>query len=43
MDFSPYPYIAIVIFVLAVNVWILVRFLKKASRWSKEQPKDDNV
>jgi len=40
-DFSPLPYIAIVVFILLVNVWLLVRFLKKASKWSAHSEEDD--
>lgn len=42
MYFSPAVYIGIVAFVIVVNVWMLVRFLKKAAGWTKpEEPKQD--
>jgi hypothetical protein len=39
MKFSPYPFIAVVIVILIVNLFFLVRFLIKANSWGKE--KDD--
>lgn len=41
MEFSPYPYIAVVVFVIAVNIWLMVRFLLKAKDWGKGTDKDD--
>jgi hypothetical protein len=38
--FSTTPYIAIVIFVIVVNLWLLIRFLLKASKWGNEKPDD---
>ena len=40
--FSPYPYMAAVLFVLVVNVWLLVRFLIKASKWDANKKDDPN-
>jgi hypothetical protein len=37
MEVSTASYIAIVFFILAINVWLLIRFLIKASRW-KDDP-----
>ncbi len=37
MHFSPAVYIGIVAFVIVVNIWILVRFLKKAAGWTKTE------
>lgn len=37
MYFSPAVYIGIVVFVIVVNIWMLVRFLKKAAGWDKPQ------
>jgi hypothetical protein len=42
MKFSPYPYMAIVFFVIAVNVWLMVRFLLKAQHWGKEKSDPKN-
>ncbi len=38
--FSTHTYIAIVVFVIAVNVWLTVRFLIKASKW-EDKKRDD--
>lgn len=38
--FSPRFYIVIVVFVIAVNVWLTIRFLIKASKW-EDKKKDD--
>ncbi|MBI3794202.1 MAG: hypothetical protein HY280_05685 [Nitrospinae bacterium] len=38
--FSPYPYIAVVVAVIVVNIFLLVRFLIKASKWGAA-PRDD--
>ena len=40
--FSSHPYIAAVIFVIVVNVWLLVRFLVKASKWDVNKKDDPN-
>ncbi len=40
---SPYVYLGIVAFVIVVNIWILVRFLKKARGWNKPDEKKKNV
>jgi uncharacterized membrane protein YqiK len=34
-SFSPYPYIAVVVVVILVNLFLLVRFLIKASKWGR--------
>ncbi len=41
MSFSPYPYIAIVVFIIVVNVWLMVRFLWKAKDWGKDTGTND--
>lgn len=38
--FSTHTYIVIVVFVIAVNVWLTVRFLIKASKW-EDKKRDD--
>jgi len=41
MQFSAYPYIAVVLFVLVVNVWLAVRFFLKAGKWGDDSNNDD--
>lgn len=41
MEFSPYFYIAIVLFILVVNIWLVARFLIKAGKWRGGTEGDD--